>query len=153
MGGQTANTIITLTVDTQGLTTDPSNINNHVVFTDNQSDPKENPGHPETYVSTVNMSTDKKPVTCQWQGVPKQGTDEINIISVVKKTPNGKDILKTPIPPGLQDPRKGQGKTLTAKIRSSYIDGDEPYTVSFTINNSPTVYPVDPRIKMKAQTS
>jgi len=148
MGGKPGNTVITLTVTTEGLTTDPTNINNHVKFTDNQSDPAENPGHPDTYVSTVNVSTAQKPITCQWQGVAANGTDEINIISVVKKSPSGKDILKTPIPPGLQDPRKGRGKLLTAKIRGNYIDGTEPYTVSFTINDNSTVYPVDPKIKM-----
>ena len=142
MSGKPANTIITLTVTTEGITTVPTNINNHVVFTDNQSDLAENPGHPDTYVSTVN-----KGQPCEWQGVAANGTDKINIISVVKKNPSGKDILNTPIPPGLENP-KGGGKILTARVRGNYIDGDEPYTVSFTINDDPTVYPVDPKITM-----
>ncbi|TPV33429.1 hypothetical protein FJ651_10100 [Paucihalobacter ruber] len=147
MGGKPANTIITLTVTTEGLTTDPDNINNHVVFSDNQSDPLENPGHPETYVSTVN-----KGATCEWQGVAANGRDIINILSVVKKNPDGIDILNTPIPPGIQDP-KGGGKKLTATVRGNAINGDEPYTVNFSINDSPIIYPVDPKIRMQEQTS
>lgn len=141
MSGKPADTIITLTVTTDGITTDPTNINNHVVFTDNQSDPAENPGHPDTYVSTVNKGR-----SCEWQGVAANGTDEINIASVVKKSPSGKDILNTPIPPGLQNPNGGN--KLTARVRGNYISGNEPYTVSFTINDNPTLYPVDPKIKM-----
>ncbi|WP_299122983.1 hypothetical protein [uncultured Winogradskyella sp.] len=142
-GGKPADTVITLTVDTEGLMADPNNVNNYVVLTDNQSDPAENPGHPETYVSTVN-----KGATCEWQGVPKQGTDKIDITGVFKKASGGNDILKTPIPPGLADPQKGGRKVLKAKVNGKYLPGNEEYTVNFTINDGPVIYPVDPRIKM-----
>ncbi|MCA0132757.1 hypothetical protein [Winogradskyella alexanderae] len=141
-GGKPANTVITLTVDTDKLVSDPENVNKYVVFTDNQSDPAENPGHPETYVSTVN-----KGATCEWQGVAKNGRDVINIDTITKKSTNGKDLLNTPIPPGLQGP-KGGGKKITARVRANYLDGDEPYTVAFNIGENPFVYFVDPRIKM-----
>ncbi|WP_400078795.1 hypothetical protein [Winogradskyella sp. R77965] len=145
-GGKPGNTVITLTVDTEGLIADPNNVNNYVVFTDNQSDPAENPGHPETYVSTVN-----KGATCEWQGVPKQGTDLINITGVFKKASGGKDILKTPIPPGLQEnPNKPSRKVLKAKVNGKYLPGNEEYTVNFTINDGPIIFPVDPKIKMNA---
>lgn len=137
--GKPTNTIITLTVNTDGITT--SNVNDHVVFTDNQSDPAENPGHPETYVSTVN-----KGATCEWQGVAVNGRDEINIATVVKKAAGGNDILKTPIPPGLQNPKGGN--KLTARVNGAYLSGNEKYTVSFTINDDSTVYPVDPSLRM-----
>jgi hypothetical protein len=141
-GGKPGNTVITLTVDVDALRTNPGNINNLVVFSDNQSDPAENPGHPEAYVSTVNKSS-----TCQWQGAAKNTTDIINILSIIKKDPSGNDILNTPIPPGLQGSGSG-GKTITAIVRGNFINGDEPYTVSFSINSDPTVYSVDPKLQM-----
>ena len=141
MGNKPNNTVITLTVTTAGLTTDQTNINNHVVFTDNQSDPKENPGHPDTYLSAVN-----KGKICQWRGVSEPKGDKINIISVVKKKAGGNDILMTPIPGGVGD--KGSAKILTAQVSELALIGEEQYTVNFTVKNDPTVYPVDPRLKM-----
>mgnify|MGYP006175355899 FL=1 len=143
-GGKPGNTVITLTVDTDALRTNPGNINNLVVFTDNQSDPDENPGHPEAYVSTVNKGS-----TCQWQGVAKNNTDIINILSIVKKDAGGSDILNTPIPPGLQGPN-GSGKTITAVVAGNAVTGEELYTVTFSINSDPTVYTVDPKLQMNA---
>lgn len=141
-GGKPGNTVITLTVDTVGLIANPGNINNLVVFTDNQSDPAENPGHPEAYLSTVNKSS-----TCQWQGVAANSKDIINILSIIKKDAGGSDILNTPIPPGLQGP-SGGGKTITAIVAGKAVTGVELYTVSFSINSDPTVYTVDPKISM-----
>lgn len=143
-GGKPGNTVITLGVDTVGLIANPGNINNLVVFSDNQSDPDENPGHPEAYLSTVNKGS-----TCQWQGVATNTTDIINILSIIKKDAGGNDILNTPIPPGLQSSGSG-GKTVTAIVRGNFINGDELYTVSFSINSDPTVYTVDPRLQMNA---
>ncbi len=143
-GGKPGNTVITLTVDTEGLIADPNNVNNYVVFTDNQSDPAENPGHPDAYVSTVN-----KGATCEWQGVPKQGTNLINITGVFKKVSGGNDILKTPIPPGLQEnPNKPSRKVLKAKVNGAYLTGYKKYTINFTINDGAIIYPVDPKIQM-----
>lgn len=143
-GGKPGNTVITLSVDTVGLIANPGNINNLVVFSDNQSDPAENPGHPEAYLSTVNKGS-----TCQWQGVATNTTDIINIMSIIKKDSGGSDILNTPIPPGLQGPNGG-GKTITAVVTGSAVTGDELYTVSFSINSDTTVYTVDPRLQMNA---
>lgn len=141
-GGKPGNTVITLSVDTVGLIANPGNINNLVVFSDNQSDPAENPGHPEAYLSTVNKGS-----TCQWQGVATNTTDIINILSIIKKDAGGSDILNIPIPPGLQGPNGG-AKTITAVVTGSAVTGDELYTVSFSINSDPTVYKVDPKISM-----
>ena len=141
MGGKPGNTVITLTVTTAGLTTDQTNINNHVVFTDNQSDPKENPGHPDTYLSTIN-----KGKICQWRGVSNPAGDKINIIKVTKKDDGGNNLLMLPIPAGVGD--DGSAKILTAQISEKALTGDELYTVTFTINDDPTEYPVDPKIRM-----
>ena len=143
-GGKPGNTVITLNVDTVGLIGNPGNINNLVVFTDNQSDPAENPGHPEAYLSTVNKGS-----TCQWQGVANNGRDIINIFSIIKKDSGGSDILNTPIPPGLQGP-SGGGKTITAIVTGNAVTGVELYTVSFSINSDSTVYTVDPRLMINS---
>jgi len=143
-GGKPGNTVITLTVDTVGLIANPGNINNLVDFTDNQSDPAESPGHPEAYLSTVNKGS-----TCQWQGVPKNTKDIINILSVIKKDVGGSDILNPPIPPGLQGSGSG-GKTVTAIVAGKAVTGYELYTVTFSINSDPTVYTVDPKLQMNA---
>lgn len=142
-GGKPGNTVITLTVDTEGLIANPDNINNLVVFDDNQSDPKENPGHPETYLSKVNKGS-----ICQWQGAAKNTKDIINIFSVSKKDEGGSDILTTPIPPGLKGGPNG-GTTITATVVGNAVTGEELYTVTFYIGSDiDTVYTVDPKISM-----
>lgn len=141
MGGKPTNTTVTLTVDTNGIT--EANKNDKVVFTDDQSDPVENPGHPETYLSTVN-----KGARIIFKGVPKSGSDQINITSVVKKASGGSDILVQPIAGATNNPNGGD--SLTAVVAGQQITGDEYYTVSFNINGNPPEYPIDPKIKMNA---
>ncbi len=136
--GKPTDTVVTLTVNTTGIT--ETNRNDMVTFSDNQSDPAENPGHPETYLSTVN-----KGAKITWVGASVNGTDVINITSVVKKQNGGADILKS-----IGGPLKGSdGKdTVTAVVTGQPQTGEETYTVSFNINGGTTVYPMDPRLKM-----
>lgn len=143
-GGKPGNTVITLTVDTDALISDPSNIKNCVVFSDNQSDPAENPGHPETYVSTVIKGS-----SCTWQGVAKNGRDTINITDVAKKSVDGgADILEEiALGDPFDDPK------VTAKVKNKDITGPESYNVTFMINkNESQVYTIDPRLKMRERT-
>lgn len=143
-GGKPGNTVITLTVDTENIKPNTASINENVVFSDNQSDPAENPGHPETYVSSVIKGS-----TCTWQGVAKNGRDTINITDVAKKpVGGGADILSEIT---LGDPIKDPNVTST--VKNSDINGTESYNVSFIINkNDSQVYTVDPRLKMVIKT-
>lgn len=140
MGGKPTNTIITLEVDTDALIANPSDINNCVVFSDNQSDPAETPGRPDLYVSTVNQGA-----TCTWQGVAKNKRDKINITVVAKKTKGGgADILEEiTLGDPINDPN------VVAKVKNAKISGEECYNVTFIINkNTSQSFKVDPRLKI-----
>ncbi|MBO3116953.1 hypothetical protein J4050_09350 [Winogradskyella sp. DF17] len=141
MGGGKPSTIITLTVDTENIQQNEQSIKDNVVFSDNQSDPAENPGHPETYVSTVFKGS-----TCTWKGVAKNGRDTINITDVAKKSKGGGADILAEITLG--DPIKDPNVTST--VKNADIPGDECYNVTFIINkNDRQPYTVDPRLKMK----
>lgn len=139
MGGKPADTVITLTVDTDNIQPNEQSIKDNVVFTDNQSDPAENPGHPETYVSTVNQGK-----TCTWQGAAKNKRDTVNITVVAKKPNGGADILsEITLGDPITDPK------VTSTVQNKAITGEESYYVTFIINKNPSpAYTVDPRIKM-----
>jgi len=129
------NTLVTLTVDTS--TINETNKNDKVTFTDDQSDPAENPGHPDQYVSTVN-----KNAWITWKGVSDNGTDTVNISKVEQKTTGGgSDILVVPI----GNPNDGEVK---ARVKNSQVTGDECYNVKFNINGSTTEYCIDPKLRM-----
>ncbi|WP_179007033.1 hypothetical protein [Winogradskyella forsetii] len=140
-GGKPGNTVITLTVDTENIKPNEQSIKDNVVFTDNQSDPAENPGHPDAYVSTVIKGS-----SCTWQGVAKNGRDTINITDVAKKpVGGGADILEEiALGDPFDDPK------VTAKVKNKAITGPESYNVTFMINkNESQVYTIDPKLKMK----
>lgn len=139
MCGKPTNTTVTLTVETNGIT--QGNKNDHVTFTDDQGDPGENKGHPDLYVSTVN-----KGARITFKGVPKSGSDTINITSVVKKPTSTNDILVQPIAGATNNPNGGD--ELTAVVAGRQITGNEYYTVSFNINGGPE-FPIDPQLKMR----
>ncbi|MDY2586595.1 hypothetical protein [Winogradskyella aquimaris] len=140
MGG-TPKTVITLTVDTDNIQPNEQSIKDNVVFTDNQSDPKENPGHPETYVSTVFKGS-----TCTWQGASKNGRDTVNITNVAKKSKDGGADILAEITLGdpINDPK------VTSTVKNEDIDGTESYFVTFIINkNTGQPYTVDPKLQIK----
>lgn len=137
-------TVITLTVDTDKLISDPAKKNDYVVFSDNQSDdPGETKGHPETYTSTV-----MKGLSCTWQGVSLNKRDKVNITDVSKKSEGGgADILEEI---ALGDPFKDP--KVTAKVKNKDIVGPEYYNITFMINgNESLVYTIDPILKMRAK--
>ncbi|WP_178988485.1 hypothetical protein [Winogradskyella schleiferi] len=139
-GGKPADTVITLTVDTDNIKPNEQSIKDNVVFTDNQSDPAENPGHPDKYVSTVN-----KGHKCTWQGAAKNKRDTINITVVAKKpVGGGADILEEiTLGDPINDPN------VISTVKNSVITGTESYNVSFIINkNDSQVYTVDPKLRM-----
>ncbi len=145
MGKNPTPTVITLHVDTDKLISDPTNKNDYVVFTDNQSDPAETKGHPETYVSTVN-----KGLSCDWQGVADNKRDKVNITDVSKKAiGGGADILgEITLGDPFTDPK------VTASVKNKAIKGFEYYNVTFMINkNESQVYTIDPKLKMKGDGS
>ncbi|TCK69316.1 hypothetical protein DFQ05_0837 [Winogradskyella wandonensis] len=140
-GGKPGNTVITLTVDTDNIQPNEQSIKDNVVFTDNQSDPAENPGHPEIYVSTVIKGS-----TCTWQGASKNGRDTINITVVAKKSlDGGADILEEiTLGDPINEPK------VIAKVKNKDIKGPESYFVTFIINkNASQPYTVDPKLQMK----
>ncbi|WP_411895137.1 hypothetical protein [Winogradskyella sp. A2] len=140
MGGKPADTVITLTVDTDKIQPNKQSIIDNVVFTDNQGDPDETKGRPDLYVSTVN-----KGATCTWQGAAKNKRDTVNITEVSKKSEGGGADILAEITLGdpIADPN------VTSKVRSDAISGEECYNVTFIINKNPSpTYTVDPRIKM-----
>ena len=141
MGKTPTPTVITLHVNTEKLISDPTNIDNYVVFTDNQGDDPETPGQPGNYVSTVN-----KGLSCEWQGVADNNIDKINFTDVSKKaTGGGADILEEiALGDPFDDPK------VTASVKNKDIKGFEFYNVTFMINkNESQVYTIDPRLKMK----
>jgi len=140
MGKKPSDTVITLTVDTENIKPNVQSIKDNVVFSDNQSDPKENPGHPETYLSAVN-----KGKNCTWQGDANNKRDTINITVVAKKADGGGADILSEITLGdpINDPN------VTSTVKDSVINGTESYNVSFIINkNDSQVYTVDPRLRM-----
>lgn len=140
-GGKPGNTVITLTVDTENIKPNEQSIKDNVVFTDNQSDPAENPGHPETYVSTVIKGS-----TCTWQGVAKNGRDTVNITDVAKKTNGGGADILAEITLGspINDPK------VVANVKNADISGTESYYVTFIINrNMSPSYTVDPKLQIR----
>jgi hypothetical protein len=139
MGGGKPSTVITLTVDTENIQPNEESIKNNVVFSDNQSDPAENPGHPDTYVSTVFKGS-----TCTWQGASKNGRDTVNITVVAKKPNGGADILsEITLGDPINDPK------VTSTVKNEDIKGTESYYVTFIINkNASQPYTIDPRLKI-----
>ncbi|WP_370391241.1 hypothetical protein [uncultured Winogradskyella sp.] len=140
-GGKPGNTVITLTVDTENIQNNEQSIKDNVVFSDNQSDPAENPGHPETYVSTVIKGS-----TCTWQGAAKNKRDKVNITLVAKKpVGGGADILEEiTLGDPINDPK------VTATVKNADINDPESYNVSFIINdNTNQVYTVDPKLQIR----
>jgi len=138
-------TVVTLTVDTKNIS--QSNKNSSVVFTDNRSDPAENPGDPKDYVSTVDLG---KNIT--WSGVPDPNAsnpgDSVQVIFVLKKpgSSGGADILKQNYNPGTTI---SGITTVTANIKDKNQTGIESYYVIFTVNNDTgNPYIIDPQIKM-----
>lgn len=143
MGRKPDKTVITLTVDTDKLISDPTNKKKYVTFSDNQGDDPETPGQPDKYVSTVN-----KGFSCEWQGVSVNKRDKVNITDVSKKSEGGgADILgEITLGDPFNDPK------VTASVKDSDIKGFELYDVTFMINkNESLVYTIDPKLKMRGQ--
>lgn len=134
-------TIVTLTVDTENIS--DKNKNDTVYFTDNREcDPKENPGDPEHYVSTVDEG-----MSIIWTGFSKNGKDKV-IVTFVEKKKDGKggaDILEDI---ALGDPKRN--RDVVASIVKKYVEGYESYNVTLTINDDKKkVYTIDPKLQIK----
>ncbi|MFD0976864.1 hypothetical protein [Salinimicrobium gaetbulicola] len=130
-------TVITVTVDTEKINL--SNINQCVVFTDNRDDPSQQPGDPENYVSTVD-----KNMKAIWEGVSENGTDSVQITNIDLKGNDDPKILK-------DSHISSTNGIVEAKIKDKYESGEEAYKLTFTINNSNTSYPVDPKLRMSTE--
>lgn len=134
------NTNVLLSVNTQSI--NQQNKKNMVVFSDDRSDPAENPGHPETYVSTVNRN-----MRVSWSGLTSSpnSTDTVSITDVSKKTNGGgSDILQDT---SFGDPN-GDG-IVTGQVKDEDVTGDENYNITFIINGNTTdPFTIDPKLQM-----
>lgn len=112
-----------------------SNVKDKINFSDDRSDPAENPGHPETYLSSVD-----KNMKITWHGV-NWGNSTVKIKEVSKKTNSPADILKKDKYTDTND-----DGVVVGQVKDTQVSGDETYNVKFTIDG--TEYTIDPRLKM-----
>lgn len=135
---QSRDTYILLTIDTK--TINQNNIDSKVVFSDDRSDPAENPGDPASFSSVVN-----KNMKVYWSGVAKDTTsgDVVNILGVYRKPNGGAEILESIG----KDPNKNG--VVVGKVKNKTVSGFEYYSVEFEINQDTLmVFLVDPKLKM-----
>ncbi|TVZ27633.1 hypothetical protein JM83_2683 [Gillisia sp. Hel_I_86] len=131
-------THILLTIDTENI--DEGNLNATIVFSDDRSDPSENPGNPEKFTSVVD-----KNMKIYWSGIPKDenSTDVIYILEVIRKQQGGAEILKKTF----KDPNKDG--VVVGKVKNKKVEGFEYYSVKFSINGTTVrTFEVDPKLKM-----
>ena len=136
---QSKDTHILLTIDTR--TINQNNINTKVVFSDDRSDPSQNPGDPESFTSRVD-----KNMKVYWSGVAKDTSsrDEVNILGVYRKPDGGAEILESLG----KDPNKDG--VIVGKVKNKNVTGFEYYSVEFEINKDTLqVYLVDPKLTMQ----
>ncbi len=132
-------THILLTVDTE--TINQNNIDAKVVFSDDRSDPIENPGDPKTFISKVDKN--KKVF---WSAVPKDPIIDlsIDVLAIFRKEDGGAEIMEDVY---IEEGRKG---VVVAKIKNKKVFGLENYSVVFRINeDNPRTFVVDPKLEMK----
>ncbi len=128
-------TEITMIVDTKKI--NEHNVDQHVKFKDNRKN-KNPSGDPANFTSEVN-----KGKHVFWYGEPEDEiNDSIQITSITKKKQNDPEFLETKG----KDP--GHNGGYRARVKDEYIEGEESYFLEFTINNSGTVYQVDPKMVM-----
>ncbi len=135
---QSKDTHILLTIDTK--TINQNNLNSKVVFSDDRSDPAQNPGDPASFTSIVN-----KNMKVYWSGVAKDTTsgDVVNILGVYRKPDGGSEILEIIG----KDPNKNG--VVVGKVKNKSVSGFEYYSVEFEINQDTLmVFLVDPKLKM-----
>lgn len=148
---QNKDTDVTITVDTGAV--NQNNKNSKITFSDNRSDPAENPGDPTNYVSTVSS---KKKIT--FTAVVKDtGTypdDSVAVKLVSKKTTGGGEaILKK----DSYSDKDGNG-VVVGQVRDDKISGTEQYTVKVEVTTnrgngdghviSTNTYDIDPKLEM-----
>ncbi len=131
-------THILLTIDTK--TINQNNISAKVVFSDDRSDPIQNPGDPASFTSVVN-----KNMKVYWSGVAKDTTsgDEVAVLGIYRKPDGGAEILESLA----KDPNKNG--VVVGKVKNKNITGFEYYSVEFRINEDTLrTFLVDPKLKM-----
>jgi hypothetical protein len=148
---QNKDTVVTITVDTGSV--NETNKNSKITFSDDRSDPSENPGDPGNYISTVSST---KKVT--YKAVVKDKTtypnDSVAVKKVFKKkTGGGVEILKK----DSYTDNNNDG-VVVGQVRDNKITGTENYTVTIAVTTtrgsdgnyvtSTINYDVDPKIQM-----
>lgn len=134
-------TEIWLTVDTSRI--NESNKENSVLFSDDRSDPSDNPGDPKKFISVVDRN--HKVV---WKGKPADdlSAETIDILEVTRKrNGGGAEILES-----ISKSREKNGVVI-GKVKDKDITGMEAYDVKFQINGD-TIFTVDPKLRMSVPT-
>ena len=136
MSNTKKNTTVTATVNTATIT--EANKNTTTTFSDDRGDGAEDPGHPETFTSSVD-----KDKNIYWTGAADNGTTEVAITGIAVKS--GSDIMKNI----KQDPNNSLN--WQAKIKKDATIGTtQSYSITFKINNDASkVFTIDPKIKVK----
>lgn len=130
-------TNILVTVDTSKIN-GSSDVDKHVIFTDDNGNSTGKPGNSREFTSKV-----EKNKWVNWRGQAKGGkpTDSVEILDVQRKPKNGGSeiLLFTRIEDGM----------VTGKIKDKNVQGEELYDLTFRINaDAQKTYTVDPKLKM-----
>ncbi|MGB5244880.1 MAG: hypothetical protein WBN19_01450 [Lutimonas sp.] len=143
-------TIITLTVATALINN--NNVDQQVIFSDDQGDGQSSPGNSKNYTSKVNKG--KKvtwTATLNTESGKSNSGDSVTMVAILKKVNGlgGDDILE-------KDCYYVDGTDVQGKVKSNAKDDEtENYLAVFTVTTgSPavsTTYIIDPRIKVVTQ--
>ena len=131
-------THVHLTIDTRSI--NENNKNSMVIFSDDRSNPSENPGDPEQYVSLVD-----KNMKIYWSGQPADASSDktIDILEVYRKPEGGAEILEKTF----RDPNKDG--IVIGKVKNKNVTGFENYNIVFRINGDTIqTFTIDPKLKM-----
>ena len=131
-------THVLLTIDTRSI--NENNKNSMVIFSDDRSNPSENPGDPEQYVSLVD-----KNMKIYWSGQPADANSDktIDILEVYRKPEGGAEILEKTF----RDPNKDG--IVIGKVKNKNVTGFENYNIVFRINGDTIqTFTIDPKLKM-----
>ncbi|MBL7872596.1 MAG: hypothetical protein JNM78_13350 [Cyclobacteriaceae bacterium] len=144
-------TEVTITVDTGSV--NETNKNSKIIFSDDRSDPAENPGDPANYVSTVS-STKKVTYKAVVKDPASYPHDSVAVKKVYKKAEGGGvEILKKD---SYTD--TNNNGVVVCQVRDNKITGTENYTVTVAVTTTrgsdgsyvtgTNIYDVDPKLQM-----
>ena len=130
-------TNILVTVDTGKI--NGNNVENFVVFTDDNGNSRGKPGNAKDFTSKV-----EKDKWVYWKGkaMDESSSDSVEIIEVQRKSRDGGAEI-------LSSTSRVQNGTVKGKIKDKDVQGEELYDLTFSINGDPQkTFTIDPKLKM-----